>query len=192
LKASSSRLRGSRKSVWAIAVLSKYSPGEKLLLRADVARSPTRDDTGHAQASDRRSCDRGSRTVCRRPSRNTSCPLVPAGRPSALCLCRYDVRTRRQRNHGLRERLPRAAQLSDTGGFADFAHALPNQMQSPWRPLRRDGLLPSAGGHRRLDALLGSHLNRRRPRHLSISITAAPWKRPARRSSRARPASSSA
>lgn len=135
-------------------------PRKKPLLRADVARSPARDDTGHAQAPDhQRSCDRSYCAGRWRGCGNTRCPLVPARRPSALCVCRYDVRTCRQRNYGLRKRLSRSEQLSDTSGFADFARALPNHMQSPWQPLHGEGLLPRAGGHRHLDALLGAHLN---------------------------------
>lgn len=128
------------------------------MLRADVIQRLARDDTGHAQVLGQRDRDCSSRAVCRCRCGNTGCPLVPARRPSPLCVCRYDVRTRRQRNHRLRKRLSRAAHVSDTGGSTDFAHALPDHVHPPGRALHRDGLLPRVGGQRHLDALLGSRL----------------------------------
>jgi len=162
---------GTRHAARAIAVLSEYFSGSGLLLRADVARSQAREDAGHAQELPQRGCDRSYRAGCRRGCASARCPLVPGRRPSALCVCRYDMPACRRHNHGLRERLPRAEQLPDTRGFADFAQALPDHMQSPRRPLHRDGLLPRAARHTHLDAVLGGHINSRRHSPVNPSRT---------------------
>lgn len=122
-----------------------------------------REDSHCAQALNSRSCSRNRRRRGAGERRRVWGALVPARGPAAVRVGAHRMFPRRQRDHGLRERLPGIAQLPHVCHSPELAQALPSHVSSNRGSLQRECLLRGSFGNRHLGEILGGDLRTRPP-----------------------------